>query len=169
MGGVPAFLPGVFVAEESNGGWEIGLQMREDVDFGVFVVIGGEGGVEPQVGDDAGIDVLRVRRVVEAGIHGGEGLMCPPALTPPVMMRCGSAELACVLFEPADGAFGVGDADAFAGFTCGKFGCIGLAEHLILRRGADESATGKVSAGDAELPQRTTGPCGNSLATASRF
>lgn len=159
VGGVPAFLPRIFVAEEGDGGWEIGLQMAQDVDLGVFVVIGGERGVEPQIGDNAGIDILRVRRVVEAGIHRGEGadVAACAAATGDNSLRV-DAEFTCVLFEPTNRAFRIGDADALAGFACGQLSGIGLAEHLILRRGTDEPTTGEVGAGDTKLAQRAAAP-----------
>ena len=70
MVNVPAFLPGVLIAEEGDGGRQIGLQMTQDVDLGILVVIGGEGGIEPQIGDDAGVDVLRVGWVGVRGVRG---------------------------------------------------------------------------------------------------
>ena len=156
---VPAFLPRVHVAEEGDGGRQIGLQMAQDVYLGILVVIGGEGGVEPQVGNDAGVNVLRIGRVVESGIHRGERADVPAgaAAAGDDALRI-NAELASVLLEPADGAFRVGDADALAGLTGWQCLGFGASEHAILRGGANEPATGKVGAGDAELPQRATAP-----------
>ena len=150
--GVPALFPRVLISKESDGGRKIGLQMAQDVDLGVDVVIGSEGGIEPHISDDAGIDVLRVRRVVEAGIHRGEGADVPACRSAARddALRV-DAEFVRVLFEPADCAFGIGDTHAFAGFTRGQLGGVGLAEHLIFCCGTDESATGKVGAGDAKL------------------
>ena len=160
VGGVPAFLPPIHVAEESNRRWQIGFQMAQDVDFGVFVVIGGEGGIEPHVSDDAGVDVLRVGGVVQTRIHRGESADMPACRSTASddALRI-NTELARVLFEPTNRAFRIGDADALAGFACGELRSIGLAEHLVLRRGADESATGKIGTRDAKLPQRATAPC----------
>ena len=68
------------------------------------------------------------------------------------------AEFGRVLFKPANRALGVGDANAFPGLTSGQLRGFVFAKHLILRRGADEAAAGKVSTGDAELRQRATTP-----------
>lgn len=159
VGGVPAFLPPIHVAEKGDRGRQIGLQMREDVDFGVFVVIGGEGGIEPHVSDDARVDVHRVCGVIQARIHRGEraDVAACRSTAGDDALRI-DAELARVLLEPTNGAFRVGHAHALLGFTCGQLRGIGLAEHLILRRGADEPAIGKVGAGDAKLPQRASSP-----------
>lgn len=138
---VPAFFPGILIAEEGDGGCGVFFEVAEDVDFGVLVVVGSEGGVEPEVGDDGGVDVFGVGRVVEAGVEGSEGadVTAGGAATGDDALGV-DAEFGGVLFEPADGAFGVGDADAFAGFTGWEFGAVGFAEHLVFGGGADEAA-----------------------------
>lgn len=60
VGGVPAGLSFLLVSEEDDGGREVGLEVGEDVDSGIFFVSGREGGVEPEIGDYGGVDVLRV-------------------------------------------------------------------------------------------------------------
>lgn len=132
--------------------------MAQDVDLGILVITGGKGGVEPKVGDDAGVDVLRVGGIVEAGVHGGEGAdvaACAAAASDDAVGI--DAEFAGVLLEPTDGAFRVSDANSLVRLAVGQLGALAF-EHLILSRGADQPAAGEVGAGSTKLIQRATAP-----------
>ncbi len=158
LGDVPPLLPFILVTKEDDGRRDFGLQVIEDLDLWILVVIQSEGRVEPQVGDDTGVDVLRVGRIVEAGVQSGErtDVSSGAAAAGNDSGRV-DAEFASVLLEPANRALGVSDANTFLRLTVRAFGG-GFAEHLIFRRGTDETATGEVGAGDAELGQSAAGP-----------
>ena len=78
--------------------------MSLNVDRGGLAVLSGKSGIDPGVGDDPGVDLHRIRRIIQAGIHRGEGT--------DVAARAGAAgddaggidaKFTRVLLEPADG------------------------------------------------------------------